>query len=66
MDFSARDMGGTYRGYGFHHSNHITAHYDGDDSSRWLANDCIHPNPRGHNEILALFGLAFAGEAGLP
>lgn len=62
MGFSALDMRGTFLGHGFHHSDPITAYYDEDDPSLWLANDCIHPNPRGHHEIRAMFWRAIAGD----
>lgn len=61
VGFSALDLRGTFLGHGFHHSNAASAHYDADDPSLWLANDCIHPNPRGHHEVRALFWRAIAG-----
>jgi len=62
MGFSALDMRGTFLGHGFYYSDHTTAYYNEDDPSLWLANDCIHPNPRGHHEIRAMFWRAIAGE----
>ena len=60
--FSALDMRGTFLGHGFHYSDPANPYYDADDPSLWLANDCIHPNARGHHEIRAMFWRAIAGE----
>ena len=62
MGFSVLDMRGSFLGHGFYYSDHTTAYYNEDDPSLWLANDCIHPNPRGHHEIRAMFWRAIAGE----
>ena len=64
--FSALDMRGTFLGHGFHHGDPATPYYDENDPSLWLANDCIHPNPRGHHEIRAMFWRAIAGDPRRP
>ena len=61
-EFSALDLRGTFLGHGFHHDDPSSLHHDADDPSLWLASDCIHPNPRGHHEIRAMFWRAIAGE----
>ena len=66
LGFSALDLRGAFLGHGFHHSSPTTPHYDADDPSLWLANDCIHPNPRGHHEVRALFWQAIAGASAGP
>ncbi len=60
--FSALDMRGTFLGHGFNHSDSSAPHYDDADPSLWMRNDCVHPNPRGHHEIRAMFWRAIAGE----
>ena len=60
--FSALDMRGTFLGHGFYHSDPTTPHYNEDDPSLWMASDCIHPNPRGHHEIRAMFWQAIVGK----
>ena len=62
MGFSALDMRGTFLGHGFYYDDPTAPYYDEADPSLWLANDCIHPNPRGHHEIRTLFWRAIAGE----
>ena len=62
MGFSALDMRGAFLGHGFHYSDQATAYYNADDPTLWLSNDCIHPNPRGHHEIRAMFWRAIAGD----
>ena len=62
VGFSALDMRGTFLGHGFNYNDPTTAYYNKDDPSLWLANDCVHPNPRGHHEIRAMFWRAIAGE----
>ena len=62
MGFSALDMRGTFLGHGFYYDDPTAPYYDEADPSLWLANDCIHPNPRGHHEIRTMFWRAIAGE----
>ena len=62
LGFSVLDMRGTFLGHGFNYNDPNTPHYVEDDPSLWLANDCIHPNPRGHHEIRAMFWRAIDGE----
>ena len=60
--FSVLDMRGTFLGHGFNYSDPTTPYYNEDDPSLWLSNDCIHPNPRGHHEIRAMFWRAIDGK----
>ena len=62
MGFSALDMRGTFLGHGFYYSDQTNVYYNEADPTLWMANDCIHPNPRGHHEIRAMFWRAIAGE----
>lgn len=59
--FSALDMRGTFLGHGFNYSDPSNPHYDDADPSLWMRNDCIHPNPRGHHEIRAMFWRGVVG-----
>ena len=61
LGFSVLDMRGTFLGHGFNYDDSNTPYYDENDPSLWLANDCIHPNPRGHHEIRAMFWRAIDG-----
>ena len=61
LGFSVLDMHGTFLGHGFNYNDPNTPYYEEDDASLWLANDCIHPNPRGHHEIRAMFWRAIDG-----
>jgi lysophospholipase L1-like esterase len=38
-------------------------HGIGNMNDRWFANDCIHPNKKGHNELRRMFWSAITGEA---
>ena len=58
MAFSALDMRGIVLGHGFYDDDPANA----EGPSLWFANDSIHPNPRGHHEIRAMFWRAIAGE----
>ena len=62
LGFSTLDLRGTFLGHGFYYDDPTTPYYDEDDPSLWLANDCIHPNPRGHHELREMFWRAIAGE----
>ena len=62
LGFSVLDMRGTFLGHGFRYDDPNTPYYVEDDPSLWLANDCIHPNPRGHHEIRAMFWRGIDGE----
>ena len=60
LGFSVLDMRGTFLGHGFNYNDPNTPYYVEDDPSLWLANDCIHPNSRGHHEIRTMFWKAIA------
>lgn len=62
VGFSVLDMRGTFLGHGFNYSDPTTPHYNDDDPSLWLSSGCIHPNPRGHHEIRAMFWRAIDGK----
>ena len=62
LGFSALDMRGAFLGHGFYYNDTATPYYNEDDPSLWLANSCIHPNPRGHHELRALFWQAIDGK----
>jgi lysophospholipase L1-like esterase len=62
LGFSVLDMRGTFLGHGFNYNDPNTPYYVEDDPSLWLANDCIHPNPRGHHEIRTMFWRAIDGQ----
>ncbi len=58
----ARDLGvgvvdalGHFRGHGFHSDDSANPYYQSSDPTLWFANDCIHPNERGHSELRRLF-----------
>ena len=38
-------------------------HGVGNAADRWYANDCIHPNKKGHNELRRMFWTGITGEA---
>lgn len=56
------DLRGHFLGHGFHYDNDLSAHYDAADPTLWLADDCIHPNERGHHELRRLFHAAMVAE----
>lgn len=56
------DMHGHFLGHGYHASESDNPYYEADDPSLWFADDCIHPNDRGHHEIRRLFWYALAGQ----
>ena len=62
VGFSVLDMRGTFLGHGFNHEDPNAPYHNVDDPSLWLANGCIHPNPRGHHEIRAMFWRAIDGD----
>ncbi|MGC6494149.1 MAG: SGNH/GDSL hydrolase family protein [Myxococcota bacterium] len=62
MGFTAMDMRGTFLGHGFYYSDYTTPYYNDNDPSLWMANDCIHPNQRGHHEVRAMFWRGIAGD----
>jgi lysophospholipase L1-like esterase len=55
------DMQGHFRGHGYYHDDSSKDAYHEEDPSLWFANDCIHPNNRGHHEIRRLFYAAIDG-----
>lgn len=56
------DLRGHFSGHGFKRANPDVDGHDPDDTTLWFANDCIHPNDRGHHEVRRLFWHALAGE----
>ncbi|MCA9668645.1 MAG: SGNH/GDSL hydrolase family protein [Myxococcales bacterium] len=48
------DVHGAFLGHGFHYDDTAAKHYNASDPTLWFANDCIHPNPRGHHELRRL------------
>ena len=62
LGFSVLDMRGTFLGHGFNYDDSTMLYYNEADPSLWLANDCIHPNPRGHHEIRSMFWRAIEGQ----
>ncbi len=57
------DLRGHFLGHGFNGDDSENVYYEVDDPSLWFADDCIHPNDRGHHELRRLFWYAVAGEA---
>lgn len=57
------DLRAHFRGHGFRHAETDLEAYEADDPSLWFAEDCIHPNNRGHHEIRRLFHAAITGRA---
>jgi len=49
------DLRGHFRGHAFHYDDESAPHYDAEDPTFWMRDDCIHPNTRGHQEIRTLF-----------
>ena len=49
------DSLGHFRGHGFHYDDTSNQYYQSTDATLWFANDCIHPNERGHSELRRLF-----------
>lgn len=49
------DLHGHFLGHGHNHDDPGVATYHAEDPTLWLANDCIHPNGRGHHEVRRLF-----------
>ncbi len=64
IGFSWVDLRGHFRGHGWNFDDTSIDAYHPDDPSRWLQDDCIHPNARGHHELRRLF-LAAADNAPL-
>ena len=56
------DLRGHFLGHGFNGGDSENPYYEADDPSLWFADDCIHPNDRGHHELRRLFWYAVAGE----
>jgi lysophospholipase L1-like esterase len=55
------DLRGHFLGHGVYASDDSIDAYDEADATEWFANDCIHPNDRGHHEIRRLFVTAVEG-----
>ena len=56
------DLRQHFLGHGFYAEDETSPAYDADDPTRWLEDDCIHPNDRGHHELRRLFFGAMQGE----
>lgn len=57
------DLRGHFLGHGYAaYDDETSAVHDPNDGTLWLADDCIHPNNRGHHEIRRLFFHAIVGE----
>ncbi len=61
LGFSSVDMHGHFLGHGFNNKDATNVNYHPNDHTRWLDDDCIHPNNRGHHEIRRLFHAAIGG-----
>lgn len=57
------DMHGHFLGHGYYAEDPANRYHHPEDPTLWFADDCIHPNDRGHHEIRRLFWYAVAGEA---
>ncbi|MFK7929131.1 MAG: SGNH/GDSL hydrolase family protein [Myxococcota bacterium] len=55
------DLYGHFQGHGHNSADAGIESHDEADPSLWLANDCIHPNDRGHHEVRRLFLTAIEG-----
>ncbi len=56
------DLHGHFDAHGHNAENASLDNHDADDPTIWFANDCIHPNERGHHEIRRLFHAAITGQ----
>jgi lysophospholipase L1-like esterase len=55
------DLRDHFRGHGFRYAETGLDVHDVEDPTLWFADDCIHPNNRGHHEIRRLFHAAITG-----
>ncbi|MFT7519994.1 MAG: lysophospholipase L1-like esterase [Kiritimatiellia bacterium] len=55
------DLRGHFLGHGHNFANSTMDSFDEPDPTLWLAEDCIHPNDRGHHEVRRLFLTAIDG-----
>ena len=55
------DMRGHFLGHGFYSGDEENPYHQAYDPTLWFADDCIHPNDRGHHEIRRLMWYAMAG-----
>ena len=55
------DMRGHFLGHGVYFDDSDLDVHDDADPSPWFADDCIHPNDRGHHELRRLFVTAIEG-----
>jgi len=58
---AAIDLRGHFLGHGHNHDDAELDAHDADDPTLWMADDCIHPNDRGHHEVRRLFLTAIDG-----
>lgn len=58
---AAIDLRGHFLGHGHNHEDATLEAHDAADPTLWMANDCIHPNDRGHHEVRRLFLTAIDG-----
>jgi lysophospholipase L1-like esterase len=56
------DLRQHFRGHAFYADDPENPDYHPDDPTRWIVDDCIHPNDRGHHELRRLFFGAMEGE----
>jgi lysophospholipase L1-like esterase len=62
LGFAAIDLRGQFLGHGWNFDEDGIDAYDTEDPSRWMEDDCIHPNDRGHHEVRRLFHAAITGQ----
>ena len=62
LGFAVVDVLGAFHGHGLYATDPNNEFYDTDDPTQWFDGDCIHPNPRGHNELRRLFFESIDGE----
>jgi lysophospholipase L1-like esterase len=55
------DMRGHFLGHGVYATDENIDAYHEDDPTQWFAQDCVHPNDRGHHELRRLFLTAIEG-----
>jgi lysophospholipase L1-like esterase len=53
--FAVVDALGHFHGHGGNYADTSNEYFNAEDNTRWFANDCIHPNDRGHSELRRLF-----------
>jgi lysophospholipase L1-like esterase len=61
-DIAMIDLQGHFFSHGFYHDDDSMEAYNEEDPTLWFANDCIHPNNRGHHEVRRLFHATIDGK----